>query len=238
MLERIPGVQGLLDGGDGQRGFGSSGDQVLINGRRLSGKSIDIGSTVGRIQDRQVDRIEVIRGAVEGLDVRSQGRVVNLVLTEALTTGFGSWESSWSHYSDGRGVPGAEVNYSGQLGALSFVLSSEVDKRLGRSVGKDLFYPPENTLFERQAEHDADESDEYSFTANTTYGLRNGDILNLNGLYSKEDESERRLSERFRIADEEESFARDVLIVGNDATVEWEIGGDYEHVLGNDNVLT
>src|SRR5690606_29252130 len=147
MLERIPGIRSLLDGGGGQRGFGNSGDQVLINGRRLSGKSIDIRSTVDRIQARQVDRIEVIRGTVEGLDVRSRGRVVNLALTEALTTGFGSWESSWSHYSDGRGVPGAEVNYSRQLGALNFVLSSEVDKRLGRRVGKELFYTPENTLF-------------------------------------------------------------------------------------------
>src|SRR5690606_16997344 len=111
-------------------------------------------------------------------------------------------------------------------------------KRLGRSVGTDLFYSPENTLFERQAELNVDESDEYSFTANTTYGLPNGDVLNLNGLYSKEDESERRLSEHSEITAGEESFARDVLIVGTDATVEWEIGGDYEHVLHNGNVLT
>src|SRR5690554_215514 len=40
-LERIPGLQGVLDGGAGgrQRGFGNSGDQVLINGKRLSGKT-------------------------------------------------------------------------------------------------------------------------------------------------------------------------------------------------------
>jgi outer membrane receptor for ferrienterochelin and colicins len=118
------------------------------------------------------------------------------------------------------------------------VLSSSIDKRLGRSVGNDLFYTPENALFERQAEHNVDESDEYSFTANTTYSRRNGDILNLNTLYSKEDEKERRLSERFQIAADEESFERDVLIVGEDATLEWEIGGDYEHVLANGNVLT
>jgi hypothetical protein len=63
-LERIPGLQGLLagagGGGNDQRGFGNSGDQILINGKRLSGKSNDIGSTLQRIQARQVVRIEVL----------------------------------------------------------------------------------------------------------------------------------------------------------------------------------
>src|SRR5690606_38298116 len=36
-LDRVPGLQGILDGNDeDQRGFGSGGDQVLINGNRVS----------------------------------------------------------------------------------------------------------------------------------------------------------------------------------------------------------
>lgn len=243
MLERIPGIQELLDAGfeggfGGQRGFGSSGDQVLINGKRLSGKFIDIGSTVSRIQARQVSQIEVIRGTVEGLDVRSRGRVVNLVLSETLVTGFGSWEASVAQYSDGESAPGAAVNYSGQLGALNYVVSAESDRRRDRDVGEDRFYTQADALFERQAEIGIEKSDERSFTANTSFGLGNGDILNLNALYATEDESERSFSERFAVAAVGESLVRDELVESEDARSDWELGGDYEHVLNNGNVLT
>jgi len=82
MLRWIPGTSDIIPtrrfggggGGGGQeRGFGSGGDQVLINGKRLSGKSNDISSAVMRIQARSVDRIEVIRGTASGLDVRTEG---------------------------------------------------------------------------------------------------------------------------------------------------------------------
>ena len=81
LLRRIPGVQDLMNFREyGERGFGSTGAQILINGQRLSGKSNDIQSALERIQARQVYRIEVIRGNVPGLDVRIEGRVVNVVL--------------------------------------------------------------------------------------------------------------------------------------------------------------
>lgn len=240
MLERIPGVEGLGRGGGfggGRRGFGSSGDQVLINGKRLSGKSIDVGTTLGNIQARQVERIELIRGTVEGLDVRSRGRVVNVVLGGDLVTGFGSWEGAWSRYSDGRSALGAEVNYSGNVESFSYVVSAEADPGRGYSTGTDLFYTPGNELFERQAEINVEESDEYSLTANTSYALGNGDILNLNGLYSTEDESEWEESERFEVLGGQEAFLRSLRIDSGDERSNWELGGDYEHVLRNGNTL-
>ena len=56
MLRWVPGGAALLPdnrrGGNQseKRGFGSGGDQILINGKRLSGKSNDIGSAMQRIQ--------------------------------------------------------------------------------------------------------------------------------------------------------------------------------------------
>lgn len=237
MLERIPGIGGLMRGGGG-RGFGSSGSQVLINGKRLSGKSIDVGSTLGNIQARQVEQIEVIRGTVEGLDVRSRGRVVNVVLSGELVAGFGSWEGAWSRYSDGRSALGAEVNYSGNVQAMSYVVSVEADPGRGYSTGTDLFYTPDNELFERQAELNVDESDEYTITANTSFALGGGDILNLNGLYSTEDEQGQRESERFNVMPSEEIFVRSVGINSEEEDSDWELGGDYEHVFSNGNRFT
>ena len=68
MLRWVPGGAALLPqqrrGGNQpvKRGFGSGGDQILINGKRISGKSNDIASAIQRIQADVVSRIEVIRG--------------------------------------------------------------------------------------------------------------------------------------------------------------------------------
>jgi hypothetical protein len=238
-LERIPGIQGLLGGGGGSgRGFGNSGDQILINGKRLAGKTNDIGSTLERIQARQVVRIEVIRGTVDDLDVRSQGLVVNVVLNESLSTSYGSWEAGVNHYSDGRSAPGAEVNYTGNVGAFNYLASLAADPRLERDAQSDLFYAPDGLLRERQSEENVSESDEYTFTANTAYALGNADLLNFNVLYAREDETGDLFSDRFLGGPLGEAFDRRVIISNEDSSDDFEVGGDYQHTLRNGNVLT
>src|SRR5690606_39220275 len=152
-LDRVPGLQGILDGDDeDQRGFGSGGDQVLINGNRVSGKSNDVGSVLDRIQSRQVLQIEVIRGAVPGLDVRSQGRVVNVVLAETLSTGYGSVDASWDHYSEGSPGGSVEVSYNGDLGPLNYLFSVEGEVERDSSRAVDRFFSPTDQLLEIQNE--------------------------------------------------------------------------------------
>ncbi|MBT6329560.1 MAG: Plug domain-containing protein, partial [Kordiimonadaceae bacterium] len=77
ILERIPGVPAILGQGNGQRqqerGFGSSGDQILINGKRLSAKGNSIRDLLSRTPAGDVERVELIRGAADGLEVQSEG---------------------------------------------------------------------------------------------------------------------------------------------------------------------
>ena len=91
MLQRVPGAPEILNasrqrsGGGGQnqeRGFGSGGDQILIDGKRLAGKSNNINDTLSRISANSVEKIELIRGAAGGLDVQSQGLVINILLSD------------------------------------------------------------------------------------------------------------------------------------------------------------
>ena len=98
MLQAVPGVPDILNknrqqrrGGPGasnrgERGFGAGGDQILIDFKRLAGKSNNIDDTLGRISAEQVERIELIRGAAAGLDVQSQGLVVNVIMREGQST--------------------------------------------------------------------------------------------------------------------------------------------------------
>lgn len=237
-LERIPGMQEVLEeGGEDARGFGNAGAQILINGKRLSGKSNDIGSALERIQARQVLRIEVIRGTVAGLDVRSQGRVVNIVLDGTLVTGVGSWQATVEDYSDSSWGGGGEVSYSGDVGALNYLVSATSESRKNLEDRTDLFLSPAAQPFERQAEAFRERSEEYAFTTNTSYTFANNDILNLNGRYADGDEAARENSERFRIAALRETFTNEVATLGSDVGKEWELGGDYEHALDNGSIF-
>ncbi len=243
-LERIPGLQELFEnengggGNDEQRGFGNSGDQILINGKRLSGKSNDIGSAMDRIQARQVVRIEVIRGTVAGLDVRSQGRVVNVVLDGTLVTGVGSWQATVDKYVDDAYGGSGEVSYNGDIGALNYLLSVETQTRKDIEERTDLFFTPALTLFERQLENSRENTREHALTANTSYTFTNGNILNLNGRYAHEDEAANETSDRFRVVGSQQNFVNNLFIRDSSLSREWELGGDYEHTLANGNVFT
>jgi outer membrane receptor for ferrienterochelin and colicins len=91
MLARIPGINlaqggGRTQGGPGAgggRGLGAGGDQVLINGRRIAGKSNEGNSQLSRIAATEVQYIEIIRGTSGDLDVRGGTQVINVVLNES-----------------------------------------------------------------------------------------------------------------------------------------------------------
>jgi len=83
ILEKIPGANSLLNSMNNtsqNRGFGSAGDQILINSKRVSGKENSITKELDNIQAKYVDYIEVIRGTKSDLDVQSNGLVINIVL--------------------------------------------------------------------------------------------------------------------------------------------------------------
>ncbi len=83
MLEKIPGANSVLvamRGAQQSRGFGSAGDQILINSKRVVGKENDLSKELNNIKAQDVDYIELIRGTKSGLDVQSKGLIVNVVL--------------------------------------------------------------------------------------------------------------------------------------------------------------
>jgi outer membrane receptor for ferrienterochelin and colicins len=81
MLRLIPGVPAILDDRAQQqeRGFGSGGAQVLINGRRFPGKANEITTNLRRIAPQNVERVELIRGVSRDVAVQSEGLLVNLI---------------------------------------------------------------------------------------------------------------------------------------------------------------
>jgi outer membrane receptor protein involved in Fe transport len=78
MVQQVPGFQ-LDDGGD-LRGFGGAAGNILINDRRPSAKQDLLSAILARIPASYVERINIIRGQVQGVDLQGQTVVANIVL--------------------------------------------------------------------------------------------------------------------------------------------------------------
>jgi len=253
ILRRIPGVAAMLDGSnstgqEGQRrGFGSSGDQILINGRRLAGKSNEITAALQRIQVQNLARVELLRGTSSDVDVRSDGVIVNVILKEGeATASSGSAklaaQINESEFSDFDGA----VNYNGELGRLSYFVSLEknsvsTDQRSGwttRYRDEQYFYATGELMENRDAKADR-EMTEYTFAANSTYSFENGDRLQLNALFkpSTSTEVDKSAFTEFDIDGTPGISGVDRRSRETDPEDEWEFGGTYERGLSDESSL-
>src|SRR6185437_6075656 len=77
MVARLPGFS--LDTGDNARGFAGTAGNVLIDGARPTAKTDDLQTILSRIPASDVERIDLIRGAVPGIDLHGQSVVANII---------------------------------------------------------------------------------------------------------------------------------------------------------------
>ena len=242
MLRWVPGGSALLPdnrrrrGQQDKRGFGSGGDQVLINGKRISGKSNDISSAMQRIQASIVSRIEVIRGTTAGLDVRSEGTLINVVLTEELSGGSGSWQLHSGFYGDSPEYDGL-VSYSNTAGKLNYLVSAELGpyNRGGQEDRFEEFFTPDtNTLFEQRDIHKPRLEQELVLNTSGSWSFDNGDNLNLNARIADKEKEETETTVVTVIGDPD---TENLLNISLEDRLDWEIGGDLENRIGANGVL-
>lgn len=238
MLLAVPGVPDILNknrlqrrGGPsasnrGERGFGSGGDQILIDGKRLAGKSNNIDDTLGRISAEQVERIELIRGAAAGLDVQSQGLLVNIIMREGQSTSttFLQFKGEYSggHYF----TPEFLISHSGTKEALEYNISYE-------RQNNDFFFDATETFFDANDNQEAvrivnGDFDRFGHSINTNLGyeFNDGSRLRLNGLYEPNGVN----GEETR--DKSTDSLRPIFWNADRDVNRWEVGGDYERKLG------
>ena len=237
MLRWVPGGAALLPNNrrrgnqPEKRGFGSGGDQILINGKRISGKSNDIGSAMQRIQASVVSRIEVIRGTTAGLDVRSEGTLINIVLSEELTGGSGSWQLHSGFYGDSAEYDGL-VSYSNTAGKLNYLVSAELGpyNRGGEQDRFEEFFTPDtNTLFETRDINRPELEQQLVLNTSGSWTFDGGDILNMNARIADKEEEETETTVVTVIGDPE---TENLLNLSLEDRLDWEIGGDLENRIG------
>lgn len=192
MLRRIPGVNQILDDAENQqakRGFGSSGDQILINGERLVGKSNDIIKTIRRIQQVNVQQIELINGTESGTNVNSDGILVNILLKEGeQASSVLNWDVSFLFNDHGYSVFDGLITYSNSWDKLNYLLSIETEN-MTTSTGawadrtrSENYFSPTNELISQRELEESQRRAKTFYTANLNYDLNNGDLIALNTL--------------------------------------------------------
>lgn len=233
MLERIPEAKQIVDKstgggnrGNAKRGFGSGGDQILIDGKRLAGKANNISDTLARVSATNVTEIQLIRGATEGLDVQSDGLVINVLVEAGISTSTTFWKVGGVYYEGYKAHPTFTVSHSGSTGNLEYMVGVE-RKHWEFLFDRDELYTDGDgnstgSLFVEGAY----KRPSTAFTSNLTYGFEDKSILRLNGLY----EPRKDYGDEFREEIGDTPFFR--FSDRNATGSKWEVGGDYERNVG------
>ena len=240
MIRRIPGGETILRssgrfGGGSNRGFGANDAQILLNGRRMSGKINNMSTALTRIQAAQVERIELIRGNAEGLDIRNDGIIYNVILREGAGFSSSSLVDVGVTEIDGMSTePAILASYNSSRGLLEFGVSYQYETRPRLNLVDEDVLNPDRTPREFRSLFNAITRANHVVTGNVAYEFENGVVLQLNGLFSDNERVEDRSEDQFligtggaRIANAVEEGEFSYL------NQEVEVGGNLEFDLGS-----
>lgn len=243
MLDRIPGISVARgnggggggpgsSGGSNRRGLGLGGDQIMINGSRITGKENEGNSQLSRIPASQVQYIEIIRGTSGDLDVRGGNQVINIVLLESESRSSIAYELNADHYHDGKTQPGAKISLTGQRGDFDYLLSGEIEPRWEFRDGFERSIFADGTLNDTVKRLDTRDSQPLTLSMNLGYRFNAGDIVHVNGQYNDADapgKTERTITD-YTVSPAGITNEYDRTPATSDF---WEIGSDYEHTFAN-----
>ena len=133
MIVRIPGF--AFDEGDEVRGYGGAAGNVLIDGQRNASKSEGLEDALRRIQAKQVERIDIIRGGAPGIDMQGKTVIANVILKK---DGGGSWLFAVANaiHQDGRTQPAMRFEGSTPVGPGTFTWSNLFYKSIDDGAGE------------------------------------------------------------------------------------------------------
>lgn len=226
MVQNIPGFT-ISDNDSDERGFGQAKQNVLINGRRVSGKSNDAETALGRISAESVVRIEIVDGATLNIPGLS-GQVANVI---AKVNAFsGQWRiepefrenlqpSYWRGSVSANGKTESGWSWSAELNAQDFHNGHD---------GPGIISDGAGNVLDLRREGFNGEGSEPSLAATLTYEAKDGAIANMNVALQDEDFEGR--EDSWRNPANASPYYRYVGI-GEDET-SGELGSDYEFDLG------
>lgn len=235
LVMRIPGGSAMLQGNNrnAQRGFGNGNDRILINGKRLSGKSNDSRSALAQMSVSQVKQVEFIRGSSPDVKVSGSGALINVVLKED-AGGSGSWKGFGLMDSFGNMSYNGRLSYASTVGLMDYNVSALYEGLNIEVSNTDYSFDGMGNATQILNETRKNDMGKYELKANLTFNLKDGDLIHLNGLYDNNDRSALQPGE-FLNADQngDLTISGSGLRLSSGTQSKFEIGGDYETSLSD-----
>ncbi|HEX8525588.1 TonB-dependent receptor plug domain-containing protein, partial [Allosphingosinicella sp.] len=225
MLSQVPGFTIRTE--TVERGLGQATGNVLLNGKRISGKSTDPSTALRAIPAGNVTRIEILDAAevdVPGLT----GQVANVIF-EASTKTTGQFSYSpeiRAHYADPLYTRG-DISISGSRGPVEFTLSLQNQASHGAAGGPTLIATGAGDPIEFRTDVFTSNYEQPTLSGQFEIDGPGSSIGNLNLLYRRiyYDFDER--SERDRV-----TGADQLRLLGQrENSFTYEVGGDYDFAL-------
>ena len=246
-IKRIPGVENLSSGNslenyepgsnNKKRGFGSSGTQILINGERQSSKSNSIIKTLERINSQSLIRIEVIRGSEAGLDVRSDGIIVNIIVDGSSSKGSGTWSTALGFLTSGDSNWRGNASWATKIKKTDIVIGIEkIGDLNSRKYNEFTVDKTQSLLYYRLRETiEYQTNNKISLDLNSRINDKN--VIRINSLiWFDGKENSPQIQEYFSPSDVKNvSFYEKVNWDRKENNDGWEFGGDWEHQINKDN---
>ena len=230
MLRKIPGTEGLLQtygfNQDDKRGLRSNTDQILINGKRLTGKQVKSSVFLSNLPAVSVKRIELITGNVRELDTEVGSRVINVILKEDASTGSGVIEGGITAWNNGPEQLSTALSYNGDFNGISYTTSFSI-KPFSSSVDIiDVFKNPEGETLSREKEAQRPKQLQYLGRGSISYDTVRGNV-SLNGLIDHLPVNKRYTTNFFSNSSDNFSIPTGNFIDKIDGeNTKWEISGD------------
>jgi len=246
MLRSVPGTAALLANADQElagrrvRGFGSSGDQILIDGKRIAGKTNSLGLQLKRIQASSVSHIELIRGTKAGLDVQSEGLIINVIMNENASKSNTVWTVGGEYSDGGKLNPLAKFTHAGVVDRLKYSAGIDFALEETRKKFNDTFFNAAGTKYQNNKLTNNKDREKIFINGGIEYSPENGDILRLNGQVEFDDQDTIEVDKQKNLTTNGSFNAGDTYqVVRTQAhkPLHWEFGGDYQHRFKNAGLL-
>jgi len=202
MLKRVPSVTFVSDvleyDGVRLRGLDSVYTQILINGKRVPGASVDRSFFVDRIPAELVERIEIIRSASSDRSGDAVSGALNIVLRDGYSLDGGYIRAGVLRFSDSEIEPAIGAVWGGAaLGGNLLVGANTQGRRNPKTKISQRFNAPGGTLINIEDQSDVRSGNDYAFNADYKRELGEGS-LNLAGFFVRTDRLEDERSIEYR----------------------------------------
>ena len=225
MIRQVPGF--ALQAESRERGLGQASGNVLINGQRISGKSNDAVTALGRIPAAGVVRIEIVDGAtlnVAGLS----GQVANVIARSTGLSGQFQWRGEARLRNTKPLLTNGSASISGSYGRFAYTVGLRNDSFRRGNAGPTEIFSEVGELIDLRQEQALFAGERPRISGNFKYSWPGGNVGNLNLSYERFwfDLSERSaregvgLPDRLRTVDTDQNRSS------------YEISGDYELAIG------